>query len=88
MSELAEHEARVGVTYNGQYGDLPDPVAFDASDGDVKGWISEALMTGGVPGIDPQTEVDLGNFVVDRFQANADRPYNLIQLRPKVPFGA
>ena len=87
MPEIAEHEARVGVTYGGQYGDLPDPVTFDASDADVKGWISEALQTGGIPGIEAQANPDLENFVVDRFNATDDRPYNLIQLRPKVPFG-
>jgi hypothetical protein len=83
---IAEHEAKVNVTYGGQNGDLPDPVAFDSTDGDVRGWVSEALR-GGIPGIDAQ-EVDLTDFVVDRFSANEARPYNLIQLRPKVPFGS
>ena len=81
-------EARVNVTFNGQNGDLPDPVGFDSTDGDIRGWISEALRTGGVPGIEAVGQVDLTDFKVDRFAATETRPYNLIQLRPKTAFGA
>ena len=84
---IAEHEARVNVTYGGENGDLPDPVSYDASDTDVLGWVSEALRTGGVPGIPAQDEADLGDFKVDRFDANDVRPFKLLQVRPKVPFG-
>ena len=31
--------------------------------------------------------VDLNDFVVDRFRANGQVPYNRIFLRPKTPFG-
>jgi hypothetical protein len=31
--------------------------------------------------------VDLTDFGVDRFTENDARPYNLIQIRPKTPFG-
>jgi len=85
---MEANEARVNVTYAGGNGDLPDPVSFDAADGDVKGWIAEALRGGGVPGITVNGAVDLTDFVVDRFTATDVRPYNLIQLRPKTPFGA
>ena len=85
---MEAHEARVNVTYNGGNGDLPDPVSFDAGDGDVKTWVAEALRGGGVPGITVNGAVDLADFVVDRFGANEARPYNLISLRPKTPFGA
>lgn len=44
-------EARVNVTWNGQNGDLPDTVARDANDEDVKRWITEATRGGGIPGI-------------------------------------
>jgi hypothetical protein len=80
------HEARVNVTYAGQNGDLPDPVSFDATDGDVKQWLTEAISNGGIPGI-PEVQADLRDFVVDRFTATETRPYNLLQVRPKTPFG-
>lgn len=80
-------EARVNVTYSGQNGDLPDPVLFEATDGDVKSWVTEAVVAGGIPGIPAATDADFGDFVVDRFAATEERPYNLIQLRPKTPFG-
>ena len=80
-------EARVNITYAGKNGDLPDPVSFDATEGDIKGWVSEALRTGGVPGIEAAAFVDLHDYVVDRFSSNEARPFNLIQLRPKTAFG-
>lgn len=80
-------DARVNITWNGQNGDLPDMVNFDSTDADVKGWITEAVRTGGVPGITADVNVDLTDFVVDRFTENDARPYNLIQIRPKTPFG-
>lgn len=84
---MEAHEARVNVTFNGGNGDLPDPVAFDSTDGDVKTWVSEALQGNGVPGITVTGAVDLTDFVLDRFSATEARPFNLIQLRPKTPFG-
>jgi hypothetical protein len=89
MAENAinEGDARVNVTYDGNNGDLPDPVLFAASDDDVKTWVTEAIRGGGIPGIGAQ-EADLGDFVVDRFGPTDDRPHNLIQIRPKVPFGS
>lgn len=84
---IAANEARVNVTYGGSNGDLPDPVSYDSGDGDVKTWVSEAIRTGGIPGIAATANVDLTDFVVDRFTANEARPFNLIQLRPKTPFG-
>lgn len=80
-------EARVNVTYAGSNGDLPDPVSFESTDADVKGWVTEALRTGGVPGIPAQPQVDLTDFVIDRFRATEARPWNLIACRPKTPFG-
>jgi hypothetical protein len=84
---IQENEARVNVTYGGQNGDLPDAVFFDSTDGDVRAMVTEAVRTGGVPGIGAATEAEFGDFVVDRFTATEDRPFNLIQLRPKTPFG-
>lgn len=84
---LQPHEARVNVTWGGQNADLPDPMSYDANDGDVKQMITEALRTGGIPGLNPDAAADLTDFVVDRFPSNETRPFNLIQIRPKTPFG-
>lgn len=84
---LREDQARVNITYGGQNGDLPDPVHFESSDADIKTMLSEAMIAGSVPGIAPQGDINLRDFVVDRFGPTEQRPYNLIQLRPKTPFG-
>lgn len=84
---VREDEARVNVTWQGQNGDLPDPVHRDANDADVKTWITEAVQGGNVPGIQADANADFTDFVVDRFDATEARPYNLIQMRPKTPFG-
>ncbi len=84
---MREDEARVNITYSGSNGDLPDPVPFESTDGDLKQWVTEALRGGDIPGIAPNANVDLNDFVVDRFAASEARPFNLIQIRPKTPFG-
>ncbi len=85
---IGRNEARVNITWAGQNGDLPDPVAYDATDGDVRQWVTEAVRTGGVPGITAAPNAGFRDFVIDRFPATGARPYNLIQIRPKTPFGA
>ena len=85
--DIAANEARVNVTWAGQNGDLPDPVSNDATDGDVRQWVTEAVQTGGVPGIPADPNANFHDFVVDRFAANEQRPWNLISIRPKTPFG-
>ena len=45
------------------------------------------MGNGSVPGIPADQGADFTDFVVDRFAANAERDYNLIQMRPKTPFG-
>ena len=80
-------EARLNVTWAGSNGDLPDPVFFDAPDGDVKQMVAEAIRAGSVPGISADPHVNLTDFVVDRFSATAEVPFNRLFLRPKTPFG-
>lgn len=80
-------QARVNVTFAGQNGELPDPVLYDAPEADIKGWVTEALRTGGIPGIPASPNADLKNYVLDRFDANEARPYRLLALRPKTEFG-
>jgi hypothetical protein len=84
---MEDFEARVNVTWKGQNADLPDPVNFDSKDDDVKQWVTEAVRNG-IPGITADLGASFNDFVVDRFPPNEARPYNLIQLRPKTPFGA
>ena len=80
-------DARLNITYDGQNGDLPDLVDFGASDLDVRRWVTEALRTGGIPGIARQPRADVNGFLVDRYAATAIRPYAFIAIRPKTPFG-
>jgi hypothetical protein len=84
---MEANEARLNITWNGQNGDLPDPVSYDAGDGDVRAWATEAVRNGGVPNIPADSNADFRDFVVDRFAATQDTPYNRIFLRPKTPFG-
>jgi len=82
-----QDEARVNVTWAGQNGDLPDPVHGRATDGDIRRFVTEAVRAGDVPGIPRDVRASFQDFVVDRFPANDLRPYPLIQVRPKTPFG-
>ena len=84
---MEAHEARLNITYGGQNGDLEDPVSFDASDGDIRQWATEAVRAGTVPGIPADPNASFVDFVVDRFEATDARPDRLISLRPKTPFG-
>ena len=84
---LNNYEARVNITWAGQNGDLPDPVSFDAHNAEVLRWVTEAVRAGDVPGIRQDPRATFRDFVVDRFNATQRRPYNLIQIRPKTPFG-
>jgi len=81
-------DARLNITYGGSNGDLPDLVDGDASDADVKAWATEAVRGGGVPGIAVDPGADFSDFVVDRFPPTEGRPFPLLVLRPKTPFGA
>lgn len=83
---IEAHEARLNITYQGENGDLPDPINYDSADGDILQWASEAIRTGGVPGIQMYPNVNLTDFVVDRFPATGDQP-NKVFVRPKTPFG-
>jgi len=87
MADIVATEARVNVTWGGQNGDLPDTVSNDAADGDVRQWVTEAVRTGHVPGIPADPAADFRDFVVDRFAATEIRPWNLLVVRPKTPFG-
>lgn len=86
--DLQNTEAKVNITYGGQNGDLPDAVMFNATDQMIRGWVTEALRSGSVPGIGADERASVDDFVVDRFNSSDVRPYNLINVRPKTPFGS
>jgi hypothetical protein len=86
LTTIQANEAQVNITWSGQNGDLPDPVAYDAPNGDVLQWAAEAIRNGDVPGISADTNVNFADFVVDRFNAKDNEP-NKIVIRPKTPFG-
>jgi len=84
---IEANQARLNVTINGQNGDLPDPILYDATDVDIRQWATEAVRGGGIPGVAADPNVNFRDFVIDRFEANDARPYRLVQLRPKTAFG-
>jgi hypothetical protein len=84
---IQDYEARVNVTWGGENGDLPDPVDFQAPDADIRQWVTEAVRGGGVPAIQNGGNANFDDFMIERFAANAERPYNQIMVRPKTPFG-
>ena len=75
------------VTWSGQNGDLPDPIAYDLPDADVIRNLNEVLRAGGIPGITADPNANLTGFVVDRFEAKDDMPYRRMAVRPKTAFG-
>lgn len=87
VPQVADHMAKLTITFNGQQGDLPDPVPYDSADTDLKRMATESVRDGYVPGIDAAPAVDFSDFVVDRFPSRPDVPFNRLSLRPKTPFG-
>jgi hypothetical protein len=85
---LPANAARLNITWDGQNGELPDAVPYDATDGDLKQMATEAVANGDVPGIRAAANVDLTDFVLDRYNATDEIPYARVFIRPKVPFGA
>jgi hypothetical protein len=84
---MEAYEAKVNITYKGQNGDLPDPVNFESTAGDVLGWVAEAVRGGSVPGINADPNASFTDFIVDRFAADEALNYNRLFVRPKTPFG-
>jgi hypothetical protein len=80
--------AKLNITFEGEQGDLPDMVSYDSTDGDIKQIATEAVRGGDVPGIDAAPNASFEDFVVDRFPAKDDVPFNRLSLRPKTEFGA
>lgn len=84
---IRDDEARLNVTWDGQNGDLVDPVPVNASDTDIRDWAAEAVRTGSIPGIPADRNADFHDFVVDRHGPNEVRSWSAYFVRPKTPFG-
>jgi len=80
----AERMAVLIVNLDGQMGELPDLIPYDAPEADVRRWATEAVA-GGLPGIDAQ-DVNFTNYVVARIPAKDNLP-DRVQVRPKTAFG-
>lgn len=78
--------ARLNITHGGNNGDLNDPIPVDMSDAEVLRIAEESIGNGSIAGI-PAARIRLTDYIVDRFAPTEGRPYSLIQLRPKTPFG-
>ena len=87
MVNIANNEAIVNVTWAGNNGDLRDPVSFDATDAQIREWVTEAVRTGGVANIPADPNADFTDFVIDRYAATEETPYCRLFARPKTPFG-
>lgn len=84
---VAMQMARLTITFNDMQGDLPDLVPFDATDEDLKQMAMECIRDGYVPGIDADPNANFANYIVDRFPAREDIPWNRLSMRPKTEFG-
>jgi hypothetical protein len=87
MDEIQAGMAKYNVTYGGANGELPEPVSYDATDAALKQVAEESIRTGHIPGIQANPNVDLADFVIDRFPETVDVPYARLFCRPKTPFG-
>ena len=85
--QIGANEAIVNVTWAGNNGDLRDPVSFDATDEQIRAWVTEAVRTGGVANIAADPNADFTDFVIDRFATTEETPWSRLMLRPKTPFG-
>lgn len=85
---LPPNEARINITFAGANGDMPQPVPRDATDADIKAWVQECVRAGGIPGIAADPNANFNDFVVDRFPPTDVRPWSLLAVRPKTPFGS
>ena len=86
---MPENAARLNITWDGSNGDLPETVPYDAPDADLRRMAMEAVQHGDVPGITGvDGNVNMDDFVVERYNATEEIPYARVFVRPKTPFGA
>lgn len=73
------------VALDGELGESPDLVNYDAPDDDIKRWATEAVLGGSIPGIGAQ-DVDFTNYKVRRLPAKDGLP-DRVMVRPKTEVG-
>lgn len=86
VNNVPEGMAVLNITYNGQNGNLIDPLSYDLADADIKQIAAESVRSGSVLGIDA-IDADFTDFVIDRFPATNEIPCNRLFIRSKTPFG-
>jgi len=79
-----EQMAVLIVALEGELGESPDLVPYNAPEGDIIRWAEEAVSAG-LPGIDAQ-DVDLSAFKVRRLPAKNGLP-DRVMVRPKTEVG-
>jgi len=84
LGDEPERMAVLIIQLDGELGELPDKIPYNAPEADIRRMATEAVF-GGIAGIDAQ-DVDLTDFVVARIPAKDDLP-DRVQVRPKTPFG-
>ena len=84
---MNEEYATVNITYAGHNADLPDPVLVTATDTEVRNFVREAVRAG-FAGMPANADVEVSDFVVERYSPNDANPAARMVVRPKVPFGA
>lgn len=82
---LDERNAVLIIALDGELGECPEQVPYDAPEDDIRRWAAEAVSGGTVPGIDAQV-VDLTNFKVRRLPAKDGLP-DRVMVRPKTEVG-
>lgn len=80
-----ERMAVLIVALDGELGESPDLIPYNAPEADIRTWATEAI-SGGLPGIDPQ-DVDLTDFKVRRLPAKDGLP-DRVMIRPKTEVGS
>ena len=78
-------EAVLNITWQGQNGNLPNPILMDSPDAEIFRWATEAVQTG-IRGIDPDPNVNFQDFKVERIAAKDGLPPRVL-LRGKTEFG-
>ena len=79
-----ERMAVLVVALDGELGESPDLVPYDAPEEDVRRWAKEAVL-GGLPGITPQV-IDFASYTVRRLPAKDGLP-DRVMVRHKTEVG-
>lgn len=80
-------QAKINFDWGGQNYDYPGFVRYASTPGEVLAWVTEAIRNG-FAGFTADPRADLTGFQVDHRGPTEQRPFNLIQVRPKTSFGA